>query len=144
MAPAAFGDTGDSAALTGQIAYGLKLTPKTEVSLALVRSIDSYVAGANSEIGTGGSVGLKWSPDFRFAFDLSYRIEHESIAGDVVLEDIVDRSDRLNSARFQVAYTAFPWLKLMTFVSHDDRSSNLAAAEYVDTIFGIQFDARFE
>ncbi|HEY4342353.1 MAG TPA: hypothetical protein VGM97_20610 [Steroidobacteraceae bacterium] len=143
-APGNAGDIGDSATLTGQFGYHLNLTPKTEATLAVFRNIDSYVAGANSEIGTGGSIGLKWSPDFRFTFDLSYRIEHDAIAGDVVLENVTDRSDRLNSARFQVAYTALRWLKLMAFVSHDDRSSNFAAAEYVDTIVGIQFDARFE
>lgn len=138
------GDTGNSATVTGQFAYSLKLTAKTQVSVAVFRDIDSYVAGANSEIGTGGSIGLKWSPDFRFTFDLSYRTEHDTIAGDLVLEDITDRSDRLNSSKFQVTYTALSWLKVLAFVSHDQRSSNLAAAEYVDTIVGLQLDARFD
>lgn len=136
------GATGRISSFTGTLRYRRELTGKTSANLSLFRRLDSYAAGANPEVGTGGELGLEWKPDVRFVVDLRYRMAHEAIQGGLLLAGVVNRTDRRNSADFDVSYTAFNWLTIRPYASWDKTTSNFALGNYSDTQVGIEFTGR--
>ncbi len=138
----AAGTVGSTRAFTGSLGLTRRLSVKTSTHLKIFREVDSYQAGANSDISTGVEAGLKWDPDFRFSFDASYRYAKETIQGIQVITDFAGRSDRINGAQFSVRYQVFRWLSVRPYASRYTRSSNLARASYNSTLVGIDFTAR--
>ena len=136
--PGANQQAGSTAAVTSNLSYNLQLTSKTQLTLQLFRSIDSYVAGANAELSKGGSAAIRWSPDFRFTLELDYREEWEDFAGDLVIANFADRSDRMGAGEFDVSYFATSRLTVRTFVMRNNRESNFEAARYSKTVAGLE------
>jgi len=138
------GLTGATATFTGDAIYSLKITEKTTLNVQLFRRIESYVAGANSEIGTGGQIGLQYQPDFRFQFQIDYQHENDDIQGNLVIADVIDRHDKAQWADFQAKYFIQNWLNLKAFARRDLRDSTLSVANYNATIYGIELDAKLQ
>jgi hypothetical protein len=143
-AQGAGGVAGKTSTVTGTLGFHRQLSVKTGVNLKVFREIDSYIAGANSEIGTGGSVSAIWSPDVKFDVLLRYQIETQSIQGDLATVNIVNRTDHVRSGAFEVKYHALRWLTVRPYFSRDQRKSNLAFANYTMNQVGIDLTARFD
>jgi hypothetical protein len=136
------GAIGKISSFTGTLRYRREITGKTSANLSLFRRLDSYAAGANPEVSTGGELGLEWKPDVRFVVEARYRMAHESIQGGLLLAGVTNRSDRRNSADFAVSYTAFNWLTIRSYASWDKTTSSFALGNYSDTMVGIEFTGR--
>jgi hypothetical protein len=141
------GFIGSTKTFTGSLGFTRKLSVKTSVSVKAFREIDSYVAGANSEIGTGVEATARWAPDVKFTTLLSYRYSRQAIQGSILLTNLAagnfpGRTDRTQDVRLSVEYHAFKWLTLRPYVERQTRSSNLNEANFNDTVTGIDFTAR--
>lgn len=125
------GNIGKASAVTGQIGYTRQLTPKTSFLLNLFREVDSYVAGANALVGTGGELDLKWQADFKINVGAELRAEHEDFVGTVIAQNnFPDRVDTLYTVGLTSGYAALTWLHFGANVTYQDRSSNLAQAVF--------------
>lgn len=137
------GDVGQTSAVTGALGFHRALSVKTSVDLRVFREVDSYTAGANSEIGTGGEVGVKWDPDVKISVTLHYRLATDSIQGNLATTNVNDRTDHLHSASADLTYKAASWLTVRPYVEYDKRTSNDADANYNATRYGIELTARW-
>jgi len=134
---------GRTTAFTGALGFHRELSVKTSVDLGVFREIDSYVAGANSEVATGGTVKIKWDPDVKISVSLSFKYARDAIQGNLVTADFVDRTDRPMSGLMDLTWKARPWLTFRPYVEWDKRSSNYDLANYTATIYGIELTARW-
>jgi hypothetical protein len=134
---------GSTSAFTGSLGFHRELSVKTSVDLHVFREIDSYVAGANSEIATGGALHVKWDPDVKVSVSLTYTYANDAIRGNLVTTGFVNRTDRPMSGVMDLTWKARPWLSVRPYVEWDKRSSNYELANYTATIYGIEFTARW-
>lgn len=138
------GVVGDTSAATGTLGFRRQLSVKTTVNLSVFREVDSYVAGANSEIGTGGDAGITWDPDVKFSLSLHYRQTNQSIKGQLAIANFANRSDKSHLAEFYVKYYVRKWLTLRPYVTRDQRSSNFKDANFTTTLLGVDLTARLQ
>jgi hypothetical protein len=137
------GGVGTTDGLTGSLSYRRNISALTSFSVRAFRNIQSYVAGANAEVDTGGDVSLTWNPDVKFAVSLDYSQSHQTIPGTLEIVGFTNRVDRTQHGDLGVKYFAFPWLTVRPYVSYDKRSSNFELANYSATIVGIDFSAHW-
>jgi hypothetical protein len=136
--------TGDTTALTGSLGLRRVLSVKTSVGLRVFREVDSYVAGANSEIGTGGEVNLKWEPDVKFTVVLRYRMATQSIQGALAIANFTNRTDHIHDGEADLEYHALKWLTVRPYYLRDWRRSNFHAANFNSTVVGIDLTAHLK
>lgn len=134
----------NTTALTGSLGFRRVLSVKTSVGLRIFREVDSYVAGANSEIGTGGEANVKWEPDVRFTVVLRYRMATESIQGTLVIANFTNRTDHIHDAEADLEYHAFKWLTLRPYFLYDRRRSNFHSANFSSSTVGIDLTAHLK
>jgi hypothetical protein len=136
------GVVGKTTAFTGSLGFRRVFSVKTSATLRIFREVDSYVAGANSEIGTGGELGVKWDPDLKVSVTARYRMSTQSIQGGVAISDFNTRSDRVKHAELGVDYQALHWLTIRPYAMRDIRTSNFHDANFNSTVVGIDFTAQ--
>lgn len=138
------GAVGKTSSVTGRIFYDRQLTAKTGVSIGVFREVDSYVAGANAEIGTGGEIEVRWDPDVKFSVELNLRTEEDKFPGAVATQQAFNnRVDVVRNAQLQVKYFALDWLTIHPYFNYLVRTSNFAQASYSATTLGIDMTAKF-
>jgi hypothetical protein len=135
------GLVGNTTTFTGQLGFRRQLSVKTSVNLRVFREVDSYVAGANSEIGTGGEANVEWKPDVKFTVTLRYRMATESIQGTLVTQNVDNRTDHTRNGQFDVEYHIRRWLTLRPFYIYDARGSNFHEARFVANVVGVDLTA---
>jgi len=138
------GTIGKTSSVTGSLSYQRQLTGKTSVNLSLFRRVDSYTAGANPEIATGGSVGATWRADPKFTVDLGYSLTRDQIQGGLVIVDVSNRSDRTQAARIDVRYEALSWLTIRPYFNWNKAVSTFTLGNYSQTIVGIDATGRLD
>jgi hypothetical protein len=138
------GAAGTTSTLTGTLGLHRQISVKTSVDVKVFREVDSYIAGANSEIGTGESVSATWSPDVKFDISLRYLMETQSIQGEVATFEVGNLTDRVHSGTLDVKYHVLRWLTLRPYYSYDDRKSNYLLYNYTMNQVGIDLIARFD
>lgn len=138
----AYGTLGETSSATGSLSYQRKITGKTSVNLTLYRRVDSYSAGANPEVGTGGSVGASWNVDPKVIVDLNYGLTHEQVQGGLVVVNVPNLSQRQQNAQFELRYKALPWLTVRPYVNWTRETSTFTLSNYSGTIVGIDLIAR--
>ncbi|MBV8806336.1 MAG: hypothetical protein JO042_14860, partial [Sinobacteraceae bacterium] len=136
------GVVGKTTAFTGSVGFRRTLSVKTSVTLRVFREVDSYVAGANSEVGSGGEVAAKWDPDVKLSVNLRYRMSTQSIQGGIAIAGFATRADHVHHAELDMNWQAFQWLIVRPYAFRDTRSSNLHDANYNSTVVGIDFTAQ--
>lgn len=137
------GTIGRTSSVTGALSYHRQFTGKTSGYISLFRRVDSYTAGANPEIGTGGAVGLTWRADARFTVNLDYSLTRDEIRGGLIVANVVNRSDRTQWARMNIRYKVSSWLSIRPYVTWERESSTFDLGNYTATIVGIDFTGRF-
>lgn len=137
------GALGKTSTVTGLLSYQRQLTGKTSATFSLFRRVDSYTAGANPDVGTGGDVGVTWKADPKFTLNLTYALTEDKIKGGLVLLDAANRNDRLQTATFEVRYAALSWLTIRPYADYDKASSSFMLGNYSATIVGVDVTARF-
>lgn len=136
------GANGKLTTFTGSLGFKRELSVKTSVTLRVFRDVNSYVAGANSEVGTGGEATIKWEPTLKLAFTLRYRMSSESVQGGVAISNFESRSDKLKHVELGSDYRALHWLSIHPYAFYDKRKSNIHDANYSGTSVGIDFTAQ--
>jgi len=136
------GTLGTTKAVTGALGINRKLSVKTAFNLKLFREVESYQAGANPSISTGGEGSIVWQPDFRISASLHYRLARQSIQGTQAIANFTGRSDRTQDLGVTVKYQALHWLSVRPYYTRQLRSSNLAPANYNATVVGVEFTAQ--
>lgn len=129
---------GDTKAFTGALGFHRAFSVKTSADLRVFREVESYVAGANSQIGTGGEASLVWKPDVRFTLSVRYRMATESIQGTIAIADFNNRTDHVKLGEVGVEYHMFRWLTLRPHFRREVRTSNFHAANFNSTLVGIE------
>lgn len=137
------GPIGRTSSATGSLTYQRQFTGKTSGNISLFRRVDSYTAGANPEIGTGGAVGVTWQADPKIAVSLNYGLTRDQIEGALVILDAANRTDRTQTAKFEVHYDALSWLTIRPYVNWSKASSTFTLGNYSVTIFGVDVTGRF-
>jgi hypothetical protein len=102
------------------------------------------VAGANSEISTGGEASLQWKPDVKFTLVLRYRMATQSIQGTLAIANFTNRTDRVNNGELDVEYHMFKWLTLRPYYVRDLRRSNFHDANFNSTVVGLDLIAHLK
>jgi hypothetical protein len=136
------GVVGTTNAFTGALAFRRQISVKTSLNLRVFREVNTYVAGANSEIGTGGEAGARWDPDLKLSFTAHYRYSRQSIQGALAIANFTARTDTAQHAEFGVEYHALRWLTVRPYALRDTRSSNFHEANYNSTVVGVDFTAQ--
>lgn len=138
------GVVGRTNAVTGSLGVRRQLSVKTKISLEVFRAVQSYAAGANSVIGTGGDLALTWDPDVKFSVALHYRMETDSIQGALVIANsFTNRTDHPRYGVLEVKYHVTDWLTLRPYYRRDQRTSNFDEANFTSNIVGIDLTALF-
>jgi hypothetical protein len=135
---------GDTKAFTGSLGLHRAFSVKTSADLRLFREVESYVAGANSEISTGGEASLQWKPDVKFTLVLRYRMATQSIQGTLAIANFTNRTDRVNNGELDVEYHMFKWLTLRPYYVRDLRRSNFHDANFNSTVVGLDLIAHLK
>jgi hypothetical protein len=135
---------GDTKAFTGSLGLHRALSVKTAADLRLFREVESYVAGANSEISTGGEASLQWKPDVKFTFVLRYRMATQSIQGTLAIANFTNRTDRVSDGELDVEYHVLRWLTLRPYYMRDLRRSNFHDANFNSTVVGVDLIAHLK
>ena len=136
------GNLGKTSGATGSLTYERDLTGKTSARVSLFRRVDSYAAGANPEVGTGGEVGVTWKADAKIIVNLNYGLAHDQIKGGLVVVNATNRTDRTQNAEFEVQYAALSWLAIRPYVNWNKASSTVTLGNYSATMVGIDVTAR--
>lgn len=137
------GIVGRTSSATGALSYQRQLTGKTNVTFSIFRRVDSYAAGANPEIGTGGAIAAVWQADPKFTLKLNYALTRDQIKGGlVVLDGAANRTDNEQTAAFEVSYLATSWLTIRPYVERNKASSTFVLGNYSQWIFGIDVTGR--
>ena len=136
------GVVGRTVSGSGSLTYERQFTGKTSGTLSFFRRVDSYAAGANPEIGTGGAVGVKWQADPKIAVSLNYGLTRDEIEGGLVILNVTNRTDRTQTARFEVHYQAVSWLTVRPYVNWAKASSTYVLGNYSQWVFGIDVAGR--
>jgi hypothetical protein len=132
---------GNTTGLTGSLGARRVLSVKTTAGLRVFREIASYVAGANSEVSTGGEANLKWEPDVKFTVVARYRLATQAIEGTLAISRFAGRTDHIRAAELDLEYHAFKWLTLRPYAVRNTRSSNFHDANYNSTVLGVDLTA---
>jgi len=135
---------GDTKAFTGALGFHRALSVKTSADLRLFREVESYVAGANSQIGTGGEASLQWKPDVKFTVVLRYRMATQSIQGTLAIANFTNRTDHVRNGEMDVEYHMYKWLTLRPYYVRDLRRSNFHDANFNSTVVGIDLTAQLK
>lgn len=136
------GVVGKTSGVTGTLTYQREFTGKTSGNLSVFRRVDSYAAGANPEIGTGGAVGVTWKADPKITVNLNYSLARDQVEGGLVVLNAVNRTDRTRTAEFQVHYFAVSWLTIRPYVDWNKASSTVALGNYSGWIAGVDVTGR--
>jgi len=136
------GTVGTTSGATGSLTYERQFTGKTSGHLSLFRRVDSYVAGANPEIGTGGEVGVTWKADPKITVSLSYGLTRDQIEGGLIVVNAANRTDRTQTATFDVRYAALSWLTIRPYVNWDKANSTFTLGNYSATVLGVEVTGR--
>jgi len=136
------GTVGTTSGATGSLTYERQFTGKTSGHLSVFRRVDSYTAGANPEIGTGGEAGVTWKADPKFTVSLTYGLTRDQIEGGLIVVNVVNRTDRTQTAAFEVRYAALSWLTIRPYVNWSKAISNFTLGNYSAMIFGIDVTGR--
>ncbi len=136
------GALGKQSTVTGALSYQRQITGKTSATFSLFRRVDSYAAGANPEIGTGGTIGVTWKADPKFTLNLNYGLTKDQVEGGLVIVDATNRTDRDQTATFEVRYAALSWLTIRPYVDWNKASSTFMLGNYSATIVGFDVTAR--
>lgn len=133
------GAIGRTSAFTGSLSYRRQLTAKTSAHLSLSRTLGSYAAGANPEVGTGGAVGLDWKADPKFTVAADYSLTREQIQGGLIVAGVTNRSDYARWGRVSIRYAALSWLAIRPYVIWQRQTSTFLLGNFSSTIVGIDF-----
>jgi hypothetical protein len=136
------GTIGRTSSGTGSLGYTRQLTGKTSATISFFRRVDSYAAGANPEIATGGSVGADWRADPKFIVHASYSLTHDQVQGGLVIVGLNNRTDRTQAARIDVRYSALSWLTIRPYLDWNKAVSTFTLGNYSQTIVGIDVTGR--
>ena len=136
------GVLGRTSIATGQLSYSRRFSGKTRGYLSVFRRVDSYTAGANPEIATGGAIGARWRADARWTLHVDYSLTREQIRGGLVVANVTGRSDRLQWARVQVRYALWSWITVQPYVIWEQEHSSVRLGNYTATRVGIELTAR--
>jgi hypothetical protein len=140
--PGFAGLVGKTSSSTGSLSYQRQFTGKTSGTLSFFRRVESYAAGANPEIGTGGAVGMAWQADPKIRVRLNYSLARDQIEGGLVILNAVNRSDRTQTAEFEARYQALSWFTIGPYVSWSKARSNFELGNYSATTLGVDVTAR--
>ncbi|MFL6604065.1 MAG: hypothetical protein ACJ8R9_22430 [Steroidobacteraceae bacterium] len=135
---------GNTTGLTGSLGFRRVLSVKTSAGLRVFREIASYVAGANSEISSGGEADLKWEPDVKFTIILRHRLATQSIQGTLATAAFAGRTDHTQDSELDVEYHALQWLTLRPYFLRNWRSSNLHDANFNSSVVGLDLTAHLD
>jgi hypothetical protein len=137
-------ELGDTKAFTGALGFHRALSVKTSADFRVFREVESYVAGANSQIGTGGEATLVWKPDVKFALSVRYRMVKYAIQGTLAIANFNNRTDHEKTGEIGVDYHMFRWLTLRPYFLRDVRTSNFHDANFNSTLVGIELTAHLK
>jgi len=136
------GTVGTTSGATGALTYERQFTGKTSGHISVFRRVESYAAGANPEIGAGGEVGLTWKADPKITVSLTYGLARDQIEGGLIVVNIANRTDRTQTAAFDVRYAALSWLTVRPYVNWNKAISTFTLGNYTATIFGVDVTGR--
>jgi hypothetical protein len=139
---AADGDSGNVSGFTGSLAYVRTISAKTRLDTEVFRRVESYIAGANAMIDTGGSINLGWTPTPNTLLGAHYEYTHSAFKGDG--SEDTGRNDNFNVATLDLRYQALRWLTLHPFASYRNRESNFGSESFEDVMVGAELLLRFE
>lgn len=138
------GTVGTTSSATGSLMYQRQLTGKTSANVTIFRRVDSYTAGANPEIGTGGGLGVAWKADAKITLNLDYRLEKDQVKGGLIVLDATNRTDRTQTAQFAIHYQALSWLLIRPYASWQRATSTFTLGNYSTTIVGVEVTGRLK
>lgn len=136
------GTVGTTSGATGSLTYHRQITGKTSADLKVFRRVDSYVAGANAEIGTGAAFGMSWKADPKITAGLNFGLQRDQIKGGLVVVNTTNRTDNNKYAQFEVRYAALTWLTIRPYVNWQKATSTFRPGNYSATILGIDVTGR--
>lgn len=140
---AADGSGGKMSGFTGSIGYQRTLSAKTAVDVGVFRRVDSFVAGANALIATGGSAALNWKPTPNLVVSARYEYTRSAFDDDGGADE-AGRRDHFNIATLDLSYQMLRWLTLRPFASYRNRDSSFADESFEDVMLGAELRLRFD
>lgn len=131
--------------VTGGLNYRRELTGKTSANFAFLRAVESFDAGDNSIISTGGSAGLVWAATSRIETTLNYSYT-DSVFRDATAAptDFTGRRDQAHAVNLGAAYEVRDWLVLSPLVTYARRDSNVPISNYDGFVFSMQVRAQWK
>lgn len=136
------GVVGKTSSAIGTLSYQRQLTGKTSASIAFSRAVESYSAGANPVIATGGQLKVTWKPDVKFTVNVGYSLTRDQIQGGLVVADVIGEDQRKQVADLDVRYAALSWLSIRPYFRWSRATSTFILGNYSQTIVGIDVTGR--
>jgi hypothetical protein len=130
--------TDNVSGITGNIAYRSQLTGKTSIDLVLNRGINSYIANSGSEIDTTAALDVNWQITYKIGLAVGYSFTDSNLLNQGNITN-TNRVDHLQYASLKLDYKVFRWLSIKPYANTQTRKSDVAAANFNATIYGIYF-----
>ncbi|HEX4049396.1 MAG TPA: hypothetical protein VHY19_00760 [Steroidobacteraceae bacterium] len=139
-------DYDNSSGWTGHLNFSRALTGKTTVNLSLLRDLNSYLAGAGTEMDSAATLSAVWQATFKTGFTLGYTIDSSVYPNYVPFAGgpVGNRDDHNQYATFTVKYAARRWLTILPYLNYQTRHSNLYGANFNATQYGVSLTVAWE
>jgi hypothetical protein len=126
----------DLSGVTGHLSLQRALTGKTSIKLQILRTINSFITDAGSEIDTTGSVQLTYSATRKITVNATYgytysNLPNQGLAG-------ADRIDHFQTTDVTIDYQITKWLDFQPYARFQTRTSDLPGAQFSADIYGIR------
>jgi hypothetical protein len=139
---------GTDSGLSGSLSYQRKLSPKTSFNISAFRAYQLYDAGLNLTVDTGFSFGVSWAATRKLTVALksdNVWSHIDAVAGGVEVTGADGtREDMVRAYSLNLGYLAARHISVDAYATRRVRRSEVWAAQFNSTIFGLGLTAKLD
>lgn len=131
--------TDSTSGVTGSLAFTDQLTPKTNFTATIARSINSYIFNQGSDIDTSAGVTVNWQATYKLAVSLGYTFDYRKFPKQGNNPVGSDRYDIQESPTMSMVYRPLRWLVIRPYANIQTRRSTFVGGHFSQNIYGVSF-----
>jgi hypothetical protein len=131
----------DTSGVTGSLAFTEQLTPKTNFTATIARSINSYIFNQGSVIDTAAGVTVNWQATYKLAVSAGYTFDYRNFPKQGNNPVGSDRVDIQESPTMAMVYRPLRWLLIRPYANIQTRRSTFVGGHFSQNVYGVSFTA---
>ena len=131
--------TDNTSGLTGSLSFTDQLTPKTNFTASISRSINSYIFNQGSDIDTSAGVTVNWQATYKLAVSVGYTFDYREFPKQGNNPVGSDRVDIQESPTVSMVYRPLRWLVIRPYANIQTRRSTYVGGHFSQNVYGVSF-----